>query len=135
MRALYLDTSAAAKLFQQEAESDALRAWLDSQDDTIVLTCDLTRTELPRALQAASVESDTLDDCASWLSDCALIRLTPQLCDAAGQMTSDMRLRSLDALHLCAAMALGAALTALVAYDVRLCDAARAAGLSVVTPT
>jgi predicted nucleic acid-binding protein len=43
-------------------------------------------------------------------------------------------LRALDALHLASALALGAELDVLVTYDVRLADAARAAGIEVVAP-
>jgi predicted nucleic acid-binding protein len=44
------------------------------------------------------------------------------------------RLRSVDALHLATALELGADLDAVVAYDSRLIEGARSAGLSVVTP-
>jgi len=43
-------------------------------------------------------------------------------------------LRSLDALHLASALLLGAELTTFIAYDRRLADAARAAGLVVAAP-
>lgn len=43
-------------------------------------------------------------------------------------------LRSLDAIHLASALSMGSELDALITYDVRLADAARAAGLTVVTP-
>jgi predicted nucleic acid-binding protein len=43
-------------------------------------------------------------------------------------------LRTMDALHLASALLLGEALTALVAYDERLLDAARDAGLPTVAP-
>ena len=43
-------------------------------------------------------------------------------------------LSTLDALHLASALLLGDALTAFVAYDHRLADAAQAAGLAVVAP-
>ena len=134
MPAIYLDTSAAAKLFQQEAESDALQDWLTHQGDAPVLTCDLTRTELRRALLAAQPDPDTAQACDSWLTDCAAIRLTSNLCDRAGVLQVGTRLRSLDALHLAAALSLGPALSAFVAYDARLRDAARRAGLPVVAP-
>jgi predicted nucleic acid-binding protein len=45
-----------------------------------------------------------------------------------------MSLRSLDALHLATALEIGDDLEALVAYDDRLIDAARAASLHVRTP-
>jgi predicted nucleic acid-binding protein len=44
------------------------------------------------------------------------------------------QLRSLDAIHLAAALAIGDDLEAFICYDARLADAARAAGLTVVVP-
>ena len=43
-------------------------------------------------------------------------------------------LRSLDAIHLANALSVKASLTALVAYDVRLCSAAAQAGVEAVSP-
>ncbi|HEY5728313.1 MAG TPA: hypothetical protein VIV08_06830 [Acidimicrobiia bacterium] len=43
-------------------------------------------------------------------------------------------MRSLDAIHLASAMAVGADLDALVAYDIRLIDAARDVGLPTMSP-
>ena len=134
MRAVYLDSSAAAKLFKEEPESAALEGWLAGQDSALVLTCDLTRTELRRALDVAGVGPDARQECDEWLADCALLRLNPTLCDRAGRLRPGTRLRSLDALHLAAALALGPALLAFVAYDERLCAAAKQAGIAVVSP-
>jgi uncharacterized protein len=44
-------------------------------------------------------------------------------------------LRSLDAIHLASALSVREDLTALVAYDSRLCSAARDAGIEVISPT
>ncbi len=43
-------------------------------------------------------------------------------------------LRSLDAIHLASALAIGTDLSAFVAYDLRLASAATAAGLELLTP-
>jgi predicted nucleic acid-binding protein len=43
-------------------------------------------------------------------------------------------LRTLDAIHLASALSVKADLTALVAYDSRLCSAATASGIEVVSP-
>jgi predicted nucleic acid-binding protein len=43
-------------------------------------------------------------------------------------------LRTLDAIHVASAMQLGSELRSFVTYDQRLADAARAAGLTVVSP-
>lgn len=135
MRAVYVDSSAAVKLFREEPESEALERWLAAQDDALVLTCDLTRTEVRRALHAAGVGPDVLTACDDWLDDCALLRLNTTLCDRAGRLLPGTRLRSLDALRLSAALALGPAIVAFVAYDDRLCAAAEQAGLPIASPT
>ena len=57
MEALYLDTSAAVKLFKQEPESAALDQWLAGRGSALVLMSDLTRCELRRALEAAGVRT------------------------------------------------------------------------------
>lgn len=134
MEALYLDTSAAVKLFKQEPESAALDRWLASRGSALVLTSDLTRCELPRALAAAAVGPGAQREAQDWLADCALIRLTRDVCDRAGALGPRARLRSLDALHTAAAVSLGRALAAFVAYDQRLIDAARHVSLPVSSP-
>jgi uncharacterized protein len=134
MEALYLDTSAAVKLFKQEPESAALDQWLASRGSALVLTSDVTRCELRRALENAGVGAAARREADDWLADCALIRLPRELCDRAGSLAPGARLRSLDAMHAAAALSLGRALTAFVAYDQRLVDAARQAGLPVSSP-
>jgi len=134
MHAIYLDTSAAVKLFKEEPESAALERWLAGYGSALVLTSDLTRCELRRALEAAQAGQPARREAEEWLNDCALIRLTRDLCDRAGALAPDVPLRSLDALHTCAALSLGRALVAFVAYDHRLIDAAKQTGLPVSSP-
>lgn len=134
MQALYMDASAAVKLFKQEPESAALEEWLADRGSALVLTSDLTRCELRRALEAAGAGAAARREAEEWLADCALIRLTRELCDRAGELAPGIRLRSLDALHTAAALSLGQALTAFVAYDQRLMDTAKQVGLPVASP-
>lgn len=54
--AFYLDTSALVRLVAPEPESDALREWLAGRTETLV-TSDLARTELFRAVRRARPES------------------------------------------------------------------------------
>jgi predicted nucleic acid-binding protein len=63
-----------------------------------------------------------------------LIRLDEPLLDRAGEL-DPRELRSLDAMHLAAAMAIGADLGVLVTYDERLGGAARERGLPVDAPS
>ncbi|MBA2947118.1 type II toxin-antitoxin system VapC family toxin [Streptomyces himalayensis] len=135
MRFIYLDTSAALKLFKQEHETSALKAWLSTEGSATVLTCDLTRTEVRRALHAANAASEIVAEAEDWLEESALIRIPANLFDRAGLLCPGTRLRSLDALHLAAASGLGRALIAFVAYDKRLVESAESLGLPVKSPS
>lgn len=62
-----------------------------------------------------------------------LIRLDEPLLDRAAELEPD-EIRSLDAVHLAAALSIGPDLAVLVAYDTRLTAAAKAYGLVVESP-
>lgn len=128
--AYYLDTSALVKLVVDEAESDALRAWFGESDRGPV-SCDLTRTELVRAVRR--VAPDALADTRALLDSIGLLELASSTFAAAGRVDPTV-LRSLDAIHVAAALELGDDLEGLVAYDRRLLEAAEANGIPVVTP-
>src|SRR5579884_2432397 len=66
--------------------------------------------------------------CAMWL-----VRLDEPLLDRAGEL-EPRTLRSLDAMHLAAALAIGPELGAFLTYDERLAEAARGVGLTVHAP-
>jgi predicted nucleic acid-binding protein len=59
--------------------------------------------------------------------------VTAEVFDDAGRLEPE-GFRSLDALHLAAAMQLGGDLEGVVAYDERLAAAAREIGITVVSP-
>lgn len=61
--AYYLDTSALVKLVVLEAETAALRAWLQPSLDLV--SCDLSRTELVRPVQRiAPIDCRTFGPCS-----------------------------------------------------------------------
>jgi len=62
-----------------------------------------------------------------------LVAVDETALDAAG-MLDPPRLRTLDAIHLAAALALGDSLEGFVTYDARLADAAITCGLPVAAP-
>src|SRR5438876_374292 len=62
-----------------------------------------------------------------------LVRLDDALLDAAGVLDASV-LRSLDAIHLAAALTVAAQLEAVVTYDARMAAAARLLGLRVAAP-
>jgi predicted nucleic acid-binding protein len=124
----YLDTSAAAKLLVDEAESTPLAAWADQPDIRLVAT-HLLETELRRF---ASRHSLAQADVSAILARVDLHDLPPSLYREAGLLPGHT-LRSLDALHLAASIRLD--VDALVTYDVRLAEAAGGIGLRVHAPT
>ncbi|MDP9164665.1 MAG: type II toxin-antitoxin system VapC family toxin [Actinomycetota bacterium] len=128
--AFYLDTSALAKLVVAEPETAALRAWLAEQDRTLV-SSDLARTELTRAVRRVAPER--MIDAHAVLDGLTLLTVPASMFAAAGRL-DPVDLRSLDAVHLAAALELGDDLEGLVAYDERLQRAARLNGIDVIAP-
>ncbi len=126
----YLDTSAAVKLVVAERGSAALRRWLAGRDGQIV-SSDLLRTELLRMTRRAAPEQ--MVQARAVLDSVILLKLSTAVCERAAVLESDL-LRSLDALHLAAALEIGDDLEALVTYDQRLAEGAEALGVRVVAP-
>lgn len=127
--ALYLDASALVKLVVPEPESSALRAELARWDRRV--SSALVRAELTRA-------SARVGAAARRLAERVLATLDPiavddAILDAAGRLRP-AELRTLDAVHLASAQALGSALGGLVAYDVRLLAGAQGARLPTIVP-
>ncbi len=128
---LYFDASAIVKLVHQETESDALRAFIVDHPYEQVTSNELARTEVVRA--ARRTGHHLIADARAVLRYFDLKPLARDLLDEAADMGPDL-LRSLDAIHLASALRLRRGLTALVAYDARLLDAARAARLPTASP-
>ncbi len=128
---IYLDSSALMKLVRREAETDALGAWLAQRPDEPVVTSELARTEVVRA--ARRVGGRALAEARAVTGDLDLVPLDRAVLDVACEVGGE-ELRTLDALHLASALMLADELTDFVAYDRRLVDAARAAGMPVSTP-
>lgn len=127
--AFYLDSSAAVKLVVREAESDALRAWLGP--DPIVASSSLVRTETLRAVRRAQPQG--MAHARAILARFALHDLDDEVLQAAVELDPAI-LRTLDAIHLATALRLAADLEAIVTYDRRMIDGARALGLPVASP-
>lgn len=128
---IYLDTSAAAKLLVDEAESEALSTHLDHRAAAggDIVAGALLETELRRLAARLGVDQGAV---ALLLDRVGMVVPDRRLYVEAG-LLGGTRLRSLDALHLATALRL--AVDELVAYDTRLLDAARALGVAVSTPT
>lgn len=126
----YMDTSALIKLVVQEPETAALQAWLGSRPRDPV-SCDLTRTELMRTARRSAPELALR--AKQVLDAVTLTQVTTAVFEQAARL-SPTTLRSLDAIHLAAALDLDDDLDGLVTYDSRLARAAAAAGVEVVAP-
>lgn len=126
---VYLDSSALVKLVVREAESSDLEAFLAHR--SIHVSCALARTEVIRAIRAR--EPAAVPRARQVLRRIRLVRLDDGLLDAAAEI-DQLRVRTLDAIHLAAAQTLGAELDDLVTYDGRMARAAEGLGFSVVAP-
>lgn len=127
---VYLDTSAFMKLVEEEAESAALRRHL--RGGRLRTSAILLQTEALRG--AGRLSAAHLATARELLRGIALIHADRQLYAVAGTLAPP-GLRSLDALHLAAALTLGQDLAGLVTYDQRMIEAARFHGLPVVSPS
>jgi len=125
----YLDASAVVKLVVQEAGSRELRVWV--RDRPRLASCALIRTEVPRAVR--DLGPDALAMAHRAIASIDLIAVDDRVLDTAAHLDPSI-LRSLDAIHLAAALALGSNLHAIVTYDARMMGAARALGLPLVLP-
>ncbi|HEY3238349.1 MAG TPA: type II toxin-antitoxin system VapC family toxin [Acidimicrobiia bacterium] len=128
---LYVDSSALVKLVQRESESSALQKYIRRHRADRLTVAALARVEVVRAVATAG--GAAVAKARRQLARCELIVLDRSLLDRAATIAPG-QLRSLDAIHLAAASALGADLRALVAYDERLLAAADSLGLPTARP-
>jgi predicted nucleic acid-binding protein len=125
-----MDTSAAVKLVVIEPGTTALRRWLTARDGQIA-SSDLLRPELLRETRRAAPEQ--MVQARAVLDSLILVTLPSAVFDRAAMLEPDL-LRSLDSLHLAAALELGDELEGIVTYDRRLAAGAQALGIHVVAP-
>ena len=129
---LYLDSSAVVKLVQRESESDALLGFIaDHKSDTLV-TSALARVEVVRAVSGGGQRA--IEQARRQLNRLDQIVLGSTLLDRAAALAPEVQLRSLDAIHLAAALTVGDDLRAVVTYDRRMADAAGALALVAQRP-
>jgi predicted nucleic acid-binding protein len=127
----YLDTSAAVKLVVAEKGSAALRRWITAREEGM-FSSDLLRTELLRATRRSAREE--MVQARAVLDSLILVTLSTAVCERAAILEPDV-LRSLDSLHLAAALEMGDELEGIVTYDRRLAGGAVALGLNVFAPS
>ncbi len=128
---IYFDTSALVKLVFDETESAALAEWLTVRADVPKVSSDLSTIELLRTCRR--VDEEAVEGANLLLGGIDFLPMDRAIVEKAATLVPT-ELRSLDAIHLASALSVKANLTALVAYDVRLCSAAAQAGIEVVSP-
>lgn len=128
---IYVDSSALLKLLHPEAESAALGSWLAARPGVPVVSSDLARVEVLRACRR--LDEASLPAAVALLEGTDLVPTSSTVVDGAIEV-GDVALRSLDAIHLSSALLIRDELSAFVAYDHRLHDAAVTVGLPVTRP-
>ncbi len=126
----YIDSSALIKLVVEEAESEALRRYLGA-DPPLLTSCALARTEVMRSVGPVGTKAIVAG--RALLRRLHLVAVDDALLERAATL-QPATLRTLDAIHLATAMSIGDDLSALVAYDRRMIEAARALGLPTASP-
>ena len=126
MMRCYFDSSAIAKLTQLEAESQALIDFLDGHEIE-ASTSILAEVEVMRTLRRNRLDYDQA------VRGFYLLQIDDDVRREAVRVGSP-QLRSIDAIHVATALAVGDEDLKFVTYDDRQADAARAAGLTVVQP-
>jgi hypothetical protein len=129
-RYAYLDTSAFVKLCWPEPESEALRGYL--REWPLRVSAVLLCTEALRAAQRQPAVR--IDQTQRLLERMPMLEVDRPLFRQAGLLGPSI-MRSLDAVHLAAALSLGPDLGMVITYDERMAAAASLFGLPVASPS
>ncbi len=129
-RVVYLDSSAIVKLVVREAETDALRAFLGSAE---LISSLMATIEVPRASHLKTGDPATIAQAEQVLARFFLVSLDSGIRSLAAR-AQPLGLRTLDAIHLVAALQVSSRIEAAVIYDQRLAEAARASNVVVHAP-
>jgi uncharacterized protein len=124
----YLDSSAILKLIIKEAESDSLRKFINTK----VITSAISRVEVIRTL---SLNDESLIIAGQMvLEKFELMPLSRPILTIAENFSSQITLRSLDALQVASVIFLSPMVKSLITYDKNMIKNAKALGISVVSP-
>ena len=128
---IYLDASAFFKLIVTEAETARLKRWLAERPELPLVSSAIVRAEVPRAVWRG--DAGAVPRSYQLVRRIVNVRITDDILDMAASLYPPT-LRALDAIHLASALTVRKDLTAFVAYDTRLLDAAKDAGLETASP-
>lgn len=127
----YADTSALLKRYVDETDSDAAVGLLAADPQLVTGRHALieVRRNLARLLGPAAATS-ARSQFSRDLNSISIIELDVDTCELAATVSEQTGVRTLDAMHLGAALRLGTSITFLT-YDIRQASAARALGFNV----
>jgi predicted nucleic acid-binding protein len=128
---IYLDASALVKLIVSEPESAALIEFLRGRPDRV--SSALSLVEVPRALRRARFGAAERQRARRLLTRIALLDVDRRILATAAAFEPP-ELRTLDAIHLATALAVGDDLDGFVTYDRRLAAAAGRVDLQILAP-
>lgn len=128
MTVAYVDASALTKLVLDEPDSASMRRWYVESDQVLCSRIGIIETR--RAVGRSRHDPTHLDVI---LRSVEVVEFDADIAREAAAL-GPATLKTLDAIHLATAFAMGAEIDAFVTYDDRLADAARAVGLPVVRP-
>ena len=126
---IYVDSSALVKLVLPEAESSSMIEFA-AEFDTLV-TSTIGAIEFRRAVKRHYAQQ--LWAVERVLAEMTILELSHEVRRTA-ELLEPTILRTLDAIHLASALVIREELEAFVAYDERLLEAARLAGIPTVSP-
>lgn len=126
---IYMDTSALVTWMTRRNHWAELDAFLQQRITQPLATSTLGFVETVRTLDLVGHFPKAMDDLDARITE---ILLTREVRDGAALLVG--RLRTLDAIHVASALSLGDDLTAVVTYDRRMLETARAEGLPAHAP-
>ena len=130
---IYVDTSALLKRYVDEHDSDLAEQLLAS--DPVLVTSWVTLVELRRNLARLVDVGDLAGIRAQVHADLdafALVLVDPTVCEMAADLSEQLGVRSLDAIHLASARRLLVPALTFVTFDLRQAQAARTLGFTVL---
>jgi uncharacterized protein len=141
---IYFDTCALLKLIRADAQSEALAAFIDARPAARWFSSELARTELARTVRRVNHDDNgrlideprlraELGYAERLWERLDLIAVSTRVLNEAAGIEQPF-LRTLDAIHLAAAVSLRTSLSAFVTYDKRLAATAQEIGLPVLSP-
>jgi uncharacterized protein len=129
---IYLDPTAIMKLIIVTPESPALADYLHVHTDTTWFTCALSRADVMRDATATG-SPDVTEQAQHVLAGLDLVAVTDRLLDAAIALRPAAR-RTINALHIAAALSAGPRLQSMITYDPELAHDAADHHISAIHP-